>query len=189
MLFPSYGMVLTCFYQKENSLKIEALSLTINNNTITVFKGPTTSNSNNKAKIIKSALSIDKTKSFVCYINNNTNIYCLTYDITNDSWSEEKVYLNYCKTDSQSSTLNIENFNDLNQCFLYCFQSETKFVLQKFDSDFNSKEDDDNGVYDLNDLSTNYSNGYYLSSFFHNINDIQIFISCDNNILKYKIKD
>ena len=189
MQFPSYGIVLTCFYQKENSINIEALSLTINDNDITIFKGPTTSNSNNKAKIIKSVLSIDKTKSFICYINNNTNIYCLTYDITNDTWSEEKVYLNYCKTDSQSSTLNIEYFNDLNQYFLYCFQSETKFVLQKLDSDFNSKEDDDNGVYDLNDLSTTCSNGFYLSSLVHNINNIQLFISCDNNILKYKIKD
>ena len=102
--------VLTCFYQKENSLEIEALSLSIDisNKSIQPIAELTNKKSNNGAKIIKSLLSTDKKNSFVYYINNSGNTYCLTYDIATNSWDEEKVYLYNCKTDSQPSTLHIE---------------------------------------------------------------------------------
>ena len=61
--------------------------------------------------------------------------------------------------------------------------------MQKFDLNFEAKEDNDNGIYDLKDYLANCNNEYYLSSLVHHIGNIQMFISCGCEILKYEIKE
>ena len=136
--------------------------------------------SDNNARIIKSILSQDKTKAFVCYINNQNKCYCLTYNINDNSWNEESLYLEDCQN-SEKSSLHIEYIES--EYIVYCFQSNNKFNLKKFDSNFQPKDDVQNGIYNLSDSLEGCSD-YYISSLAHNLNDIQIFVNCDGIIMK-----
>ena len=184
MQSPQNGEVLTCFYQIENDSKIEAKSFTIYTSSpqIEPVTGLTKSKENHGAKIIKSQLSTDGKKAFVCYINNDNNVYCLIYNIDENNWSDENIYLDNCKL--EISSLNIEYLDNLNEYILYCFQSSTKYNLQKFDSIFAKKEDKENGVYDLSNTLVDCSE-YYVSSLVHNTNNIKMFVNCNNNILNF----
>ena len=97
MQSPSNGEILTCFYQNKNTNEIIAnnLNIDITNNKINSISTKSQSN-NNGAKYIRSILSQDETKAYVCYINNNNNCECLKYDITNNNWSGKATYLNNC---------------------------------------------------------------------------------------------
>ena len=94
MKSPSNGKVLTCFYQKNNTKEIIASSLNIDitNGKIEAISSLTKSKNNNGATIIKSILSQDGTNSFVCYINDDSNCDCLTYNITTNEWSNYTTY-------------------------------------------------------------------------------------------------
>ena len=61
--------------------------------------------------------------------------------------------------------------------------------MQKFDLNFKAKEDNDNDIYDLKDYLAYCNNEYYLASLVHHIGNIQMFISCGCEILKYEIKE
>ena len=144
--------ILTCFYQTENSNQITAhnfkFDFNTNINNYTIISLFSNSTSSKKVNIIKSILSQDYTKSLVCYINEiDKHCYCLTYNITTYSWSNCKIYLSGCL--SKSSSLNIEYFDSTNEYILYCYQSETKFSLKKLDENFEIKDDEKNGIYDL----------------------------------------
>ena len=121
--------VLTCFYQSSNEIKASSYRINIDLNTNTKkIEAITTWVSSkviNGAKIIKSTLSQDRTKSFVCYINNDNDCECLIYDITNNVWGNNKIYLNECLLELPS--LHIEYFDNKEEYILYCFQSATKF--------------------------------------------------------------
>ena len=181
----SYQDILTCFYKQQNTNQIIAQQFNININTdstsITTSNSKTTTISNG-AKIIKSTLSGDYTKSLVCYINNDKDGNCLIYNIITNEWSDSNNYLNDCLSDT--SSLNIEYFDNSNEYILYCFQSSTKFNLMTLNQNFEIQEVEENGIYDLTD-SLNECNEYYVSSLMHNSNNINMFISCDNNIMKH----
>ena len=191
----SNGKVLTCFYQNTNIKEIIAISLNIvidttniTNSKIETISSLSKSQSNNGAKIIKSTLSQDKTKSLVCYINDYNNTDCLIYDITNNQWSGYYTYLIGCLL--KFSSLNIEYFDNLNEYILYCFQSSSKINLIKFNSNFEKQEDEQNGIYDLSE-SLSKCTDYSLSSLIHNNDNekVNIFVNCDGNILKYKVEN
>ena len=184
----SNGKVLTCFYQNSNSKEIIATSLNIDitNGKMETISSLTKSKSNKGAKIIKSTLSQDETKSLVCYINDYNNTDCLIYDIIINQWSGYSTYLYKCLL--KFSSLNIEYFDNLNEYILYCFQSSSQFNLQKLDSNFDKKEDEKNGLYDLTEKVSECTN-YSLSSLIHDSDNVNIFINCDGNILKYKVEN
>ena len=80
----SKGEVLTCFYKSATDNKIVATSFNVNK--LQVFGNKindvlTSSNSVNGAKIIKSQLSQDSKKSYVCFTNDDNDCDCLTYNI------------------------------------------------------------------------------------------------------------
>ena len=69
---------LTCFYQSSN--QIIDLSFKINlgfNQNIESISSLTKSKINGSSKVIKSILSQDIKKAFVCYTNNDQKCYCL----------------------------------------------------------------------------------------------------------------
>ena len=71
-------MMLTCFYQNNNS-ELTAINYNITDNQISIISSTQQSNKNNGANFIKSILSLDKSKSLVCFINNDNNIDCLIF--------------------------------------------------------------------------------------------------------------
>ena len=188
MKSPYDDNILTCFYQSSNKIVSSTFKTYLDNDNkrIEELTSWTASKEIDGAKIIKSTLSQDRTKSFVCYINNDNNCECLIYDITNNVWSDNNIYLNDCLL--ESSSLHIEYFENKSEYILYCFQSAIKFDLQKFDTNFGIKEDEENGIYDLTHLLTDCPD-YYLSSLVHNSEDINMFVSCNHHILKYETEN
>ena len=163
MQSPSNGQVLTCFYQKSNEIIASSFNTIFGlTQKIELISTLAQSKINDGAKIIKSILSKDGKKAFVCYINDNNNCNCLTYCITNNKWSDYNTYLSNCVLDI--SSLNIDYSDNKNEYILYCFQSTTQFNIQKLNANFEKKEDEENGYYDFkNKLNT--CGEYYLSSF------------------------
>ena len=180
----SNGQVLTCFYQSSNEIIASSVNIIIGlTKKIELITSLQKSKINDGAKIIKSILSQDRKKAFVCYINNDNNCYCLTYDITNNEWSNYNTYLSNCELNI--SSLNIDYSENKKEYILYCFQSTTKFNIQKFNKNFEKKEDEENGYYDLkNKLNT--CGEYYLSSLEYESNNINMFVICDDNIKNLK---
>ena len=181
----SNGQVLTCFYQSSNEIIASSFNIIIDSPKIELITSLTKPKINDGAKIIKSILSQDEKRAFVCYINNDNNCYCLTYNIINNEWSDYNIYLSNCVLNI--SSLNIDYSENKNEYVVYCFQSTTKFNIQKLDENFEKKEDEENGYYDLmNQLNT--CSEYYLSSLEYESDNINMFVICDNNIKKYEIK-
>ena len=180
--------VLTCFYQSSNEIIASSFNviIEITKKKIELISSLTNSKINGGAKIIKSILSKNGKKALVCYTNNDKECYCLTYDITKNEWSDYDTYLNNCSLDI--SSLIIDYSDNKKEYVVYCFQSSTKFMIQKFDENFGKKEDEENGNYDLKD-SLNSCNEYYLSSLEYKSNNLNMFVICDNNIKKLGIKD
>lgn len=182
--------LLTCFYESSNKIIASIFKTNIfvsyNEKILNFTLFLSQSKPNDGAKIIKSVLSQDKKKSFVCYTKDDNNCYCLTYDITTNKWSDYDIYLNDCLLEITS--LYIEYFNNTKEYILYCFQSTTKFNLLKIDENFEIKEDEGNGIYDLSNILSNCSE-YFLSNLIHNVTNITMFVRCDNSILKIKKED
>ena len=178
--------ILVCFYQKQdsNQLTADRLTIFIDDNSCST----TSSETNPKElsygiKIIKSSLSQDYKQAFVCFIDSNNDCKCLIYNSFTNQWSDSNTYLSCCL--SELSSLNIEYFDNRNEYVLYCFQSQSKFDLQKLDSNYGKKEDEENGIYDLSS-SLGDCTDYYISSLIHNSENINMFVSCNNNIISLK---
>jgi hypothetical protein len=190
MLLSSNEKVLTCFYQNGDIKQIIAKSFSIDvsnphsNPSFQEISNLIATKDNNGAKVIKSILSKDGKKSFVCFINDDNNGECLIYDITENTWSELPTYLSDCLPEITS--LNIEYFENAGEngeYVLYCFQSQTKLNLVKFDSNFN-KIVEDNEIYDINENEA-FCPNFAVSTLAHNsINNLNIFIVCDDTIKK-----
>ena len=131
MQSPSNGEVLTCFYEYQNSYEIVANNLDINleSENIKIESLSIQSRYNNKAKIIKTVLSKDGTKSYVCYINQVNSCECLIYSISDNKWGNFATYLTLCL--SKSSYLIFNYYDIYDEYFLYCYQSPSKIAVVK----------------------------------------------------------
>ena len=180
--------VLTCFYQNDNSTEIIASSFNIDtsNEKIEIIESLTKSEQTNGAKIIKSKISQDGSQSYVCYITDDNNCDCLIYDISNNEWRNHQTYLNNCI--SSLNSLNFEYYDMSNEFFLYCFQSEMKFILVKLNQNFQITNQKYNGIYDLEDyiLNERKCQSYSLCSLVYASNSINILLTCDNKLIRKK---
>ena len=172
----SFGEVLTCFYQDEISNEIVSNSLkidTTNKNIESVFSKY---KPNNKAKIIKSLLSQDGTKSYVCYINNDNNCDCLIYTITTNEWSEINTYINGCL--SKSSSFFFDYYDMSDEYFVYCYQTNSKINILKLNENLGIINHYSNDVY----YSVEKCSTYFLSSLIYDSNNIMLFKTCNLSI-------
>ena len=85
----------------------------------------------NSLKVIKSATSYDKKKSFVCFIHNDQGPSdCTIYDIENDTYSNISGY-NYCKV--QIYALNLYYMRETEQILLICSDNGFSITMTIFD--------------------------------------------------------
>lgn len=82
---------------------------------------------------IKTEISLDKTKSLVCF-NIYPSFYCSIFFVQNNSFSETKQYLN-CKNVDYS--LNIYYIRESNQYFVVCSVEDRQFNIISMDNNFN----------------------------------------------------
>ena len=179
----SKGEVLTCFYKSATENKIVATSFYMNyvqiiGNKINDIK--TSSAQINGATIIKSQLSQDSKKAYVCFINNDNDCDCLTYNIDTNKWSGIKTYLNNCLSTSLNS-LNLDYFDTSNQFILSYSDSPDSYKVVRFDENMNIVNENTNNTYNLSDYLQKCSN--YDSSLLYGPEDINYLITCDNNFI------
>jgi len=129
MIKNSSEKILTCFYENNYSqmgaLLISPQTLDRYNKDIPSLK------QNSGAVNIKSILFNSASQAFVCYVNDNTNIACLIYDINENKWGEEYKYLE--KMDLTYRNYNIDYFASSNQFILSCFNSDSQYEFAMFD--------------------------------------------------------
>ena len=183
--------VLTCFSQNSDrdQMLVKSFSIDTSTPSIQEISSLSKTKDNNGVKVIKSIVSGDGKKSFVCFINKSNETECLIYDITENTFSESSTYLSDCLP--RLSSLNIEymeNANGNGEYVVYCFQSETKLNLVKFDSNFNKIEDnEENKIFDISQ-NVKYCTNFAASSLVHDSNNnLNIFIICDNIIKKVEL--
>ena len=173
--------IFACFYEN-NSKEIVAINFNIDiiNNRIIPISDLIKSKPNNGAKIIKSVLSQNETKSYVCYINDNNNCDCLYYNSLTNEWNDYSTYLYGCLS---TKNLFFDYYDISNQYFLYCYQSNSKVSILKLSENFEKKEIFEEDFFDL----AQNCNNYFFSSLIYNTNDSLIFENCDNQIIKQNL--
>ena len=127
------GETLTCFYEindnNDNNIIANCLTISYSDNIIT--SSLIKEKANNGAKIIKSKLSQDGTKIYVCYINNSNNCDCLTYIIATNVWTDYTTYISSCVPNINS--LFLDYYESSDEYFLYCYETNTKINIFKLD--------------------------------------------------------
>ena len=181
-----YGNSFICFYENEENLIVaNYFNIDLNNKKIEISSSYPQENEG--AKFIKSIMSLDGTKYYICYTKDDKNGDCLIFDLSTNKWSEPINYLNNCLL--KLSSLNIKLFDSLNYILLSCFQSETMLQIIKFNNNFEMMEDEQNGVFYLDESLVHDCTEYSLSSLVNDTdqNIIKIFGNCDYTAQKYEI--
>ena len=126
--------VFVCFYENDNS---EIAAIFLNKDTLEMEKRAFKKNSG--AKNIKSVLFDNNKKVFVCYINNNDNVACVIFDISQNIFMNEFKYIE--KMTQSQRYFNIDYFSEPNQYILSTYSSETEFEFIIFGENMNILDD------------------------------------------------
>ena len=182
-----YETSFLCFYENDSN-EIVAQYFTVDLNFYNIYSSPTSySKQNEGAKIIKSIISPDGSKYYICYTKNDNSGDCLIFDLSANQWSEPINYLSDCLL--RVSSLNIKFFDSLDYILLSCFQSKTTIQIIKFNNNFEMMDDEQNGVFYLDESLVQNCTEYSLSSLVNDTdqNIIKIFGNCDYTPKKYEI--
>ena len=129
--------VLTCFYENEDPGELVAVNFNIENNEINILKSlPSIYKTNDGCQQIESTLSLNKTKAFVCYIDNYSKCHCLFYDIQKNEWQNDKIFFEACDGTRRSLFEN-KYFRYKKEYVIYCFSNAFIFNMKRLDSNFN----------------------------------------------------
>jgi len=158
--------ILACFYELYYNKKLEVRLFTISNDGITEINlDKANSNHEESLTIIKSAVSRNKKKALICYING----FCLTYDVDLNEFTNEIKYFKKCKEEYVS--MNIYYFQEKDEYMFACNDADDSggFNIVTFDSSFHPSNSNilDKPNYSYGNLMQNIHtfNLLYLSSF------------------------
>ena len=125
----SNSNILTCFYQVNND-EIGTVNFELND--LSKTKTPQFKTIKN-ISIIKSVLYSSNSKAFVCYIRNNGECSCLSFDIIQNEWDNcEYNFLENCN--QETKLFSFDYYKNENEYILSCFTSSTTFSSISFDS-------------------------------------------------------
>ena len=174
--------ILTCFYENQNN-EIGTAYFDISDlNEITTITPQFKRNSG--AKNIKTVLYANKTKTFVCYINDNNDCPCLFFDIIENKWNDyEYKYLEQCNMPTRFFTF--DYFEITNEYILTCFSSIKNMDSLLFDSNMNLKYKNENSntyCISSNIISFCPSNNSFSIINYNNVdNEYKINVNCNEN--------
>ena len=180
---------LICFYENyTNELVSSFFILDINDAKIEYSKS--FSKFNGGATIVKSIYSSDLNKFLICYINEENNCDCITYDKNSNGWGDPINYLKNCINKLYS--LNIQYFDSLNYYIISCFQTEKQFSFIKLNNNFEIIDEEENKNYYIDESLIEDCSTFSLGSLVNdtgNANDeVKIFGICNSEIKKYEIQ-
>ena len=173
--------ILTCFFQTSNSIKAYSYEIDTDAGRLSIYSQK--SYESTTAKIIRTSLSSDSTKSYACFIDDDNNYRCLIYDIISNQWTDIEISLNGCQP--QSSSLFLDYYTLSNTFFLYCFETSTKLKLKIFNE--NSEVVYNNDDIEFQETFNDKCSEFSLISMPYDLNKIEIFSICDNefNVFNY----
>ena len=137
-----YKDVIICFYENDSN-ELVSSHFTVDVLNLKIEYSSSYSKPLEGPKIIKSIISSDNTKYYVCYINNEKGNNCLIYYINTNEWSDPINFLNNCFIRSYSFTL--QYFDSLNYYIVSCLQSQTDFSFIKLNNNFEIINDNTKG--------------------------------------------
>ena len=125
----SNSNILICFYQINND-EIGTVNFELND--LSETKTPKFKTIKN-ISIIKSVLYSSNSKAFVCYIRNNGECSCLSFNIIQNEW--DNCQYNFLENCNQETNLfSFDYYKNKNEYILSCFTSSTTFSSISFDS-------------------------------------------------------
>ena len=125
----SNSNILTCFYQINNE---EIGTVNFGLDDLSETKTPKFKTIKN-ISIIKSVLYSSNSKAFVCYIRNNGECSCLSFNIIQNEW--DNCQYNFLENCNQETNLfSFDYYKNKNEYILSCFTSSTTFSSISFDS-------------------------------------------------------
>ena len=129
--------LLTCFYINENT-EIGTIYFDLDNLNETREKLPKFRQISG-ARILKSVLYSNDSKALICYINDNSECACLSFNIIENDWSiNEYKYLYNC--DFDISFFFFDFYEVPNEYILTCFSTNDKFNSVSFNSNMELKD-------------------------------------------------
>ena len=131
---------LSCFYENTSPNEIVAVSFDITNG-LSISKNIAFQN-NNGCQMIEAVVSLNKTKSFVCYIENDNEGHCVFYDIEKNKFENDEKYFDKCIV--RRSLFENKYYRWKKEILLSCFSSLNEYQLKRFDKNFNLIEFGDN---------------------------------------------
>ena len=134
-----HGNILICFYQNNNNpLTIDLKPFKLKNKAFEIIPNITCSLPA-KSLGLKTLTSIDKKKSFICYLNTLSDGsfgYCTVYDIDKNEFVKNGKYIsNQCLI--KRNVYSLEYFKETREYIFSCADNTAQINLIKFDQNFN----------------------------------------------------
>ena len=191
--------VLSCFLMNDQSLLLVINFYPENVSPISFSKNQIQTTGNN---IIVSAVSFDKKKCIVCYIDFATNFHCSLYDAETNELSDPVILMTKCMQLEYGT--DIQYISEKNEYIGYCFLAISKKNIIKFDENFEVKENENNSkyyisvstqsgicynVYSLSVLYIKSSHDYFIARTcdIDNVPKLDLISISEENIVKYDI--
>ena len=185
MVISSDLKYLTCFYENKED-EIGTMYFDDELNTVTTKQSKFRKN-NGGVTNIKSVLYSNKSKAFVCYINNNYKCDCLSFDIIANKWSDyEYQYLDECTKESYFFSFNY--YEQTNEYILTCFSDLDKFKSIKMDSNMEFKSLQNKTEYCVSKNVINSCNGEPLQTTINYNGRYQIIVKCAMGFMSESFK-
>mgnify|MGYP006873017455 CR=1 FL=1 len=176
MIHPNIENVLTCFYETSSN-SLAATSFILENNITKVDSLPSVEINNNGCGNFKSAANNDKTKTLICYSKYSSGGYCILYNILNNTFYFDKMFLNSCN-DNPTRYVQVYYFTKTKE-FIFSCAVNTKLTIRKINEDGNAVDSNESSI------DTNYlfegSNLISYSILFLSKNKKYSILYCDLN--------
>ena len=168
---------LTCFYEITWPNALVAISFNLDNPICQSSNRPIVYKTNESPGYFKSAINSDKTISLICYSKSGQGGRCVSYSIINNSFSEDKQYLNVCQ--NKPKGLHVDFFDKTKEFIFSCSNSALGLTIIKFNEDGNIIGED-NGSIDPNFEFTGTSLFSYSILFLQNYSQYTILLTCES---------
>ena len=132
MIHPSIENLLACFYETSSN-SLSTIFFNLENNITKIDSLSSIEINNNGYGNFKSAVNSDKTKALICYSKYSSGGYCILYNIINNSFSDDKQYLNNCN-DDQTRKVQVYFFEKTKEFIFSCVVGKD-LTIRKFNEE------------------------------------------------------
>ena len=176
-----YGEVLTCFYLVTYYFGLNSYNIDDNFSESSIGS---LCEKNVQTSYIKSAITPEKDKAIIC-CPSSSQVVCLCYDINNNEFISTQKFGENIKSEFYSVSLSYSK--KTNEFIASGFDYDGNFTISKFDSELNTKKDENekdlcNPNFHASSCSVSYASMVYISD----TNSYSLMTSCGNSTVGIK---